>query len=185
MAVGKLQNQKYLLTTPRGSACLRCGQNQEGSRQRWAGNGYCRLFAAHERAQYYRQQRAEISDISRSLKALAKELKVPVIALSQLNRRVEDRSDKRPQLADLRESAPLNRMQMLSFLYTAMKYITLDTEYKGTADIIIGKQRNGPTGDVRLTFIDKYTRFERYTYEKVTYNEIIFIQSTFLTAAAC
>lgn len=106
----------------------------------------------------------EISEISRSLKALAKELQVPVIALSQLNRAVENRQDRRPQLADLRESGSIEQdSDVVMFVYRDEVY-NKETEDKGTAEIIIGKQRNGPIGKAKLAFINKYTRFENLAH---------------------
>lgn len=107
----------------------------------------------------------EISEISRSLKALAKELDVPVLALSQLNRKLEERSDKRPQLADLRESGALEQdADVVAFIYRDELYNRDENNpNKGKAEIILAKQRNGPTGVAMLTFLDMYTRFENYS----------------------
>jgi replicative DNA helicase len=105
-----------------------------------------------------RQQ--EISEISRSLKALARELNVPLIAISQLSRAVEQRSDHRPQLSDLRESGAIEQDADLVLLLLREEYYNPTDENKGLAEIIIAKQRNGPVGTLNLTFISEYMRFE-------------------------
>jgi replicative DNA helicase len=104
----------------------------------------------------------EISEISRSIKALAKELQVPVIALSQLSRKVEERNDKRPLMSDLRESGAIEQDADIIIMMYREEYYKPDTTEKGIAEIIIGKHRNGPTGVTKLTFLGEYTRFENF-----------------------
>jgi replicative DNA helicase len=105
----------------------------------------------------------EVSEISRSLKALAKELDIPVLAISQLSRSVESRNDKRPQMADLRESGALEQdADLILFIYREEMYTKGETpdDKKGKAEVIVGKHRNGPMGEVDLAFLSMYTRFE-------------------------
>jgi replicative DNA helicase len=105
-----------------------------------------------------RQQ--EISEISRSLKSLARELRVPVIAISQLSRAVEARTDHRPQLSDLRESGAIEQDADVVVLLLREEYYNPTSENQGVAEVMIAKQRNGPVGSLKLAFIKEYTRFE-------------------------
>lgn len=127
---------------------------------------YLQLISSNSRAD--RQQ--QISEISRGLKLLARELQCPVMALSQLSRAVESRSDQRPMLSDLRESGAIEQdADVVMFIFREDR-VKKDTERKGRADIIVAKQRNGPIGDVELLFWDKYTKFQ--TIDKIhTYDE--------------
>jgi replicative DNA helicase len=104
----------------------------------------------------------EISEISRSIKALAKELQVPIIALSQLSRKVEERNDKRPLMSDLRESGAIEQDADIIMMMYREEYYKPDTQDKGIAEVIIAKHRNGPTDTVRLTFLGEYTKFENF-----------------------
>jgi len=120
---------------------------------------YLQLMSASSQGE---NRATEISEISRSLKALSKELHVPVVALSQLNRSLEQRPNKRPVMSDLRESGAIEQdADLILFIYRDEVY-NPDSPDKGRAEIIIGKQRNGPIGTINLTFLGQYTRFENY-----------------------
>jgi replicative DNA helicase len=123
---------------------------------------YLQLMQVHGNTE---NRATEISEISRSLKALAKELELPIIALSQLNRSVEQRQDKRPVMSDLRESGAIEQdADLIVFIYREEVY-KQDTPRKGIADISIAKQRNGPIGDFPLTFVGRFTKFENWVPE--------------------
>ncbi len=123
---------------------------------------YLQLMQVHGNTE---NRATEISEISRNLKALAKELRVPIIALSQLNRSVEQRQDKRPVMSDLRESGAIEQdADLIVFIYREEVYQP-ETPRKGIADISIAKQRNGPIGDFPLTFVGRFTKFENWVPE--------------------
>ena len=122
------------------------------------------MTGAGKRKSDSRQQ--EISDISRSLKVMARELNVPVIALSQLSRAVESRPDKRPMLSDLRESGAIEQdADIVMFIYRG-EYYNPDSEKKGVAEVIVAKQRSGPTGPVELAWLSQYTKFGNLEYQR-------------------
>jgi len=121
---------------------------------------YLQLMQGPSRSEN-RQQ--EISEISRSLKALARELNVPLIAISQLSRAVEQRSDHKPQLSDLRESGAIEQDADVVMLIVREEVYNPTEENKGVADLIVAKQRNGPIGGMKLAFLGEYTRFDNMT----------------------
>jgi replicative DNA helicase len=124
---------------------------------------YLQLMQGRKNAE---SRQMEISEISRSLKGLAKDLNVPVMALSQLNRKVEDRPNKRPQLADLRESGAIEQdADVIAFIYRDELYHPDSEENRNMAEIIVAKQRNGPTGSFKMTFQKELTRFRDYAEE--------------------
>lgn len=161
-ALGKLNDAPLFIDEGAGLTALQVrAQARRLSRQ----NGklgliiidYIQLMTSSARSE---NRNAEISEISRSLKALAKELGVPIIALSQLNRGVEQRQDKHPVMSDLRESGAIEQdADVILFIYRDEKY-NPDSADKGKAEIIVSKQRNGPTGKIQLAFLGEFTRFE-------------------------
>ena len=117
---------------------------------------YVQLMTGRSRAE---NRQVEVSEISRSLKILARELECPVMALAQLNRQLEQRADKRPMLSDLRETGALEQdSDVVVFLYRDEIY-NPETPDRGTAEILVAKHRSGPTGKVRLAWLDRYTKF--------------------------
>jgi replicative DNA helicase len=126
---------------------------------------YIQIMRGASRNSESRQQ--EIAEISRSLKGLARDLKVPVMALSQLSRKTEDRGrkDNKPQLSDLRESGAIEQdADVVAFIYREGYYNKTDPDVKNNATVIIGKQRNGPIGEVELIFESEYTKFSNRDY---------------------
>jgi len=166
-ALGKLNEAPILIDESPG---LNPMELRARARRKWREYGNClglivvdyiQLMQSTDAGQENRA--TELGEISRSMKSMAKELKCPVIALSQLNRALEQRPNKRPVMSDLRESGALEQdSDMIFFIYRDEVY-NEDTPDKGIAEIIIGKQRNGPIGTVKLTFLGKHTRFENYS----------------------
>ncbi len=117
---------------------------------------YLQLMSSNKEGE---NRATEISEVSRSIKSLAKELQVPILALSQLSRKVEERNDKRPLMSDLRESGAIEQDADIIMMMYRDEYYKPDTQEKGVAEVIIGKHRNGPTGTVKLTFLGEYTKF--------------------------
>jgi replicative DNA helicase len=165
-ALGKLNEAPLLIDE---SAALNPLELRSRARRKWREYGglglivvdYIQLMQGSDSGSENRA--TEISEISRGLKAMAKELQVPVIALSQLNRSLEQRPNKRPVMSDLRESGAIEQdADLIIFIYRDEVY-NEDSPDKGIAEIIIGKQRNGPIGTVKLTFLGKHTRFENYS----------------------
>jgi replicative DNA helicase len=164
-ALGKLNEAPILIDE---TAALNPLELRARARRMWREYGglglivvdYLQLMSAAESG--VENRATEISEISRSLKAMSKELAVPVIALSQLNRGLEQRPNKRPVMSDLRESGAIEQdADVILFIYRDEVY-NPDSSDKGKAEIIIGKQRNGPIGTINLTFLGQHTRFENY-----------------------
>ncbi|HXQ20433.1 MAG TPA: replicative DNA helicase, partial [Candidatus Acidoferrales bacterium] len=173
MAAGRLSEAPiYIDDTPALSVLELRAKARRLKRERESKLGliivdYLQLMRGHDGADNREQ---EISGISRSLKALAKELNVPVVALSQLNRQVETRAEKKPVMADLRESGAIEQdADVIAFLYRPIVYDKNAEER--AAEVIVAKQRNGPIGNVPLTFMSEYTRFENRADDDVSFGE--------------
>jgi replicative DNA helicase len=162
MAMGSLSNAGIFIDDTPGIRVSEIRAKSRRLKQEQGGLGmilidYLQLVQGSGRSGENRQQ--EVSEISRSLKALARELEVPVIALSQLSRGVEQRQDKRPMMSDIRESGSIEQdADIVAFLYRD-DYYDKESENKNIIEIIIAKQRNGPTGTVSLAFIKEYNKF--------------------------
>ncbi|HEX4781724.1 MAG TPA: replicative DNA helicase, partial [Usitatibacter sp.] len=165
-ALGKLNEAPILIDE---TAALNPLELRARARRKWREYGglglivvdYIQLMQGTDNGNENRA--TELGEISRGLKQMAKELSCPVIALSQLNRSLEQRPNKRPVMSDLRESGALEQdSDMIFFIYRDEVY-NEDSPDKGIAEIIIGKQRNGPIGTIKLTFLGKHTRFENFT----------------------
>lgn len=167
-AVVRLSNAKIYIDETPGLTALELRARARRLARRYNGKlgliviDYLQLMEGSGRSD---NRAAELGVISRSLKALAKELSVPVIALSQLSRTVEQRNDKRPMMSDIRESGAIEQdADLIMFMYRDEYYTKEATQYPGLAECIIGKHRNGPTGRVFLTFQGQYTRFDNAAY---------------------
>src|SRR5687768_15419499 len=165
-ALGKLNEAPILIDESPGLNPLELRARARRKWREYGGLGlividYIQLMQGSDAGQ--QENRAtELSEISRGMKSMAKELKCPVICLSQLNRSLEQRPNKRPVMSDLRESGAIEQdADVILFIYRDEVY-NPDTQDKGVAEIIIGKQRNGPIGTIRLTFLGEYTRFENF-----------------------
>ncbi len=165
-ALGKLNEAPILIDETAGLNPMELRARARRKKREYGGLGlivvdYLQLMQGNDSGQENRA--TELGEISRGMKSMAKELNVPVIALSQLNRSLEQRPNKRPVMSDLRESGALEQdADMIFFIYRDEVY-NEDSPDKGIAEIIIGKQRNGPIGTVKLTFLGKYTRFENFS----------------------
>jgi replicative DNA helicase len=166
-AVGKLNDSQIFIDDTAGLNVLEVRSRARRLHRQCGGLAlivvdYLQLMSGTSSGGRDENRATEIAEISRSLKGIAKELKVPVIALSQLNRSVDSRQDKRPMMSDLRESGAIEQdADVILFIYRDEVY-NPDSPRKGIAEIIIAKQRNGPVGKVDLTFLGRYTRFENY-----------------------